>query len=112
MKQVIVVNGALRLPIGKLAAQVAHAAVAALLSADTPTLEAWLEAGMPKIVLRANDATQVQALADAARAAGLPSAVIHDADKTVIAAGTLTCAGIGPATSEAIDAITGKLSLL
>jgi peptidyl-tRNA hydrolase, PTH2 family len=55
MKQVIVVNGALNLPAGKLAAQVSHAAVGAFLAATTDAQSAWIQAGMPKIVVYAND---------------------------------------------------------
>lgn len=51
MKQVIVVNEALKLPRGKLAAQVAHAAVVAFLVAGDEARQAWLAAGMPKIVM-------------------------------------------------------------
>jgi peptidyl-tRNA hydrolase len=47
MKQVIAVNESLRLPRGKLAAQVAHAAVAAFLKAGTEARRSWLDQGMP-----------------------------------------------------------------
>ena len=52
MKQVIVVNEALALPPGKMAAQVAHAAVGALLNAPAEKQSAWFRVGMPKVVLR------------------------------------------------------------
>ena len=42
MKQVIVVNEALALPPGKMAAQVAHAAVGGLLSAPREQQSGWL----------------------------------------------------------------------
>ena len=51
MKQVLVVNSALALPPGKMAAQVAHASIAAFLIADNANREKWLNVGMPKIVL-------------------------------------------------------------
>ena len=51
MKQVIVVNRSLSLPKGKLAAQVAHAAVGAFIAASAQAQMAWLQAGMPKIVI-------------------------------------------------------------
>lgn len=112
MKQVIVVNESLVLPTGKLAAQVAHAAVAALLEATGPAQEAWLNQGMPKIVLAARSETQLRELERQAAAAGIPVAAIHDAGRTVVAAGTLTCIGLGPAAAAEIDKITGALPLL
>ena len=112
MKQVIVVDEALRLPRGKLAAQVAHASVAALLSAPNDGIRRWLEAGMPKVVLRADDDARLADLERQARDAGLPVALIRDAGRTVVEAGTVTCLGIGPAEDAEIDAITGTLRLV
>ena len=39
----------------------------------------------------------------------LPAHVVKDAGKTVVASGTLTCVGIGPASSGQIDRVTGRL---
>lgn len=111
-KQVIVVNAALGLPPGKLAAQVAHAAVAALLHASPALQRGWLGDGMPKIVLSAGSAEEVEALAVRAEADGLAAAVVRDAGRTVVEAGTVTCVGIGPDRASRIDAVTGGLSLL
>ena len=112
MKQVIVVNESLRLPAGKLAAQVAHAAVDAFIRAPAPNRQQWLDDGMPKIVLRADSADALAALLHAATSAGLPAALIEDAGHTVVEAGTVTCLGIGPADPALIDGITGSLKLL
>ena len=112
MKQVIVVNQALNLPPGKLAAQVAHAAVGALLHAPGDLQRAWLEAGMAKVVLRCDDEAALLALHDKAKAAGLATMLIRDAGRTVVSAGTITCLGIGPDAPEKIDAVTGELKLL
>jgi peptidyl-tRNA hydrolase len=111
LKQVIVVNAALGLPPGKLAAQVAHAAVGALLHAPATDQRAWLEAGMPKIVLQCASETELMALADKAGIAELPVFLVQDAGRTVVQAGTATCVGIGPAAADRIDRITGALAL-
>ena len=55
MKQVIIVNESLKLPKGKLAAQVAHAAVQGFINASTGAKRRWLKAGMPKVVLRSEE---------------------------------------------------------
>jgi peptidyl-tRNA hydrolase, PTH2 family len=111
MKQVIVVNEALRLPRGKLAAQVAHAAVAALLEAPADARRNWTRVGMPKVVLRCESEQELLDLEAAAIRAGLPAALIRDAGHTVVEPGTITCLGIGPAGSDVLDALTGALKL-
>jgi PTH2 family peptidyl-tRNA hydrolase len=112
MKQVIVVNEALNLPPGKMAAQVAHAAVGAFLRASRDQQLGWLEAGMPKIVLRCDSQAALEAILAAAQDAKLPTLLVQDAGRTVVRAGTATCVGIGPEDAGRIDAITGKLSLM
>lgn len=112
MKQVIVVDAGLGLPPGKLASQVAHAAVGALLRTGREAQIAWFEAGMPKIVLSCASGAQLIELAAAAEAADMPVLVVRDAGRTVVEAGTATCVGIGPAPAAKIDPITGGLSLL
>ena len=112
MKQVIVVNQALDLPPGKLAAQVAHAAVGAFLSASRDQQLGWLEIGMPKIVLRVPSEAVLLDLHAAAQAAGLPAMLVRDAGRTVVEAGTPTCLGIGPDAASRVDPLTGALKLL
>jgi PTH2 family peptidyl-tRNA hydrolase len=105
-KQVIVVNRALALPKGKLAAQVAYAAVGALISASEQAQMAWLQVGMPKIVIYAADAdalVQIEALAHQHQ---IPACLVHDAGRTVIPVGTITCLGLGPAATDVLDRIT------
>lgn len=112
LKQVIVVDQSLHLPAGKLAAQVAHAAILAFLQA-APTLQrAWYETGMAKIVLAGENADILLKLAQAAQDAGLSAALVRDAGRTVVSAGTVTCLGVGPADAARIDLITGHLRLL
>ena len=112
MKQVMVVNYALRLPPGKLAAQVAHAAVGAFLAASAKAQNRWLGEGMPKIVVRVPDEDALLRLFAQARQARLPTLLVEDAGKTVLQPGTRTCLGIGPAPDEEVDRITGTLPLL
>jgi peptidyl-tRNA hydrolase, PTH2 family len=112
LKQVIVVNEELCLPRGKLAAQVAHAAIGAFLSAAPAARAAWLSLGMPKVVLRCDSMASLLEIEALARAAGLPSLLVHDAGRTVVPAGTTTCLGIGPASDEALSPITGELKLV
>jgi peptidyl-tRNA hydrolase len=112
MKQVIVVNGALDLPRGKMAAQVAHAAVGAFLSAPRQSQMDWLQQGMPKVVVQCASEDELRAVLAKAEAAGLPTMLVRDAGKTVVQAGTTTCVGIGPDLADRIDPITGELPLV
>lgn len=111
-KQVIVVNAALGLPPGKLAAQVAHAAVIGFLRAPAQAQRDWLQSGMAKIVLTCPSEDALAELAAQADSAGLPTGLVRDAGRTVVSAGTPTCVGIGPAEAARIDAVTGELKLL
>ena len=112
MKQVIVVNRSLSLPKGKLAAQVAHAAIGAFVTAPQQAQVAWLQVGMPKIVVYAADADALVQLEARAREQQIAACLIHDAGRTVVPAGTITCLGLGPAPVETLDPFTGDLSLV
>jgi PTH2 family peptidyl-tRNA hydrolase len=112
VKQVIVVNEALRLPRGKLASQVAHASVAAFLRASPESQQRWLSLGMRKIVLGGESAEQLTALLARAIQSGIPSELICDAGRTIVEPGTATCLGLGPAADSDMDKITGALRLL
>jgi PTH2 family peptidyl-tRNA hydrolase len=98
---------------GKIAAQVAHAAVLAVLATQGGSdCAAWLAEGQPKVVLRVRGDQELNRIAAAGRAAGLPVEVIQDAGRTQVPPGTLTCCAIGPAPSTHVDQLTGGLSLL
>ena len=112
MKQVIVVNHSLKLPKGKLAAQVAHASVSAFLVAGGQAKQAWLKNGMPKVVLKGESEESLIKLQAQAEGQGIPSQLIEDAGRTVIPEGTITCLGIGPASESELDELTGELKLL
>lgn len=100
------------MPRGKLAAQVAHAAVGSFIAASAEAQQAWLNNGMPKIVLKVDDEADLIRLYDLALGQNIPAQLIKDAGRTVIPKGTLTCLGLGPASSNELDELTGELKLL
>ena len=115
MKMVIVARGDLKLSKGKLAAQVAHAAVDCALKAmrhDRRAFDAWHAAGQKKTVLKVAGEKALYPLKQTAEDAGLSTALIKDAGHTEIPPGTVTVLGIGPGTEADVDAVTGHLSLL
>ncbi|MET7425431.1 peptidyl-tRNA hydrolase Pth2 [Dactylosporangium sp. NPDC005555] len=112
-KMVLVVRTDLGMGKGKIAAQVAHAAVAAVLAGPHgPVFESWLGAGQPKVVLKIADEDGLAALCAQAAEAGLPVRVIRDAGRTQVASGTATCCAIGPALPADVDPVTSALGLL
>ncbi|MFH1770771.1 MAG: peptidyl-tRNA hydrolase Pth2 [archaeon] len=111
-KQAILVRADLKLPKGKLAAQVAHASVEAVLRSDKEKVKAWRKEGMSKIVLKVDNLKQLHEFNQLAKDSSLITTVITDAGKTVIAPGTTTCCAIGPDEEEDIDAIVASLKLL
>jgi PTH2 family peptidyl-tRNA hydrolase len=111
-KQIILVRKDLKLPKGKLAAQVAHASVEAVHRSTKSIVSAWRAEGMKKIVLEVKDLEELYKHERDAKEAGLTTAIITDAGHTVVVPGTTTCMAIGPDVEAKIDKITGQLKML
>lgn len=111
-KQAIIVRKDLKWGKGKLAAHVAHAAVAAAFSAEKNVIEFWQKNGSKKVVLKVRDLNEMKKIFSAAKKKKLPTAMISDAGFTQLPRGTVTSLAIGPAKEKEIDRITGKLKLL
>ena len=110
-KQVILVRQDLKLPKGKMAAQVAHASVDSVIQSEKSVVKKWRSEGMKKIVLKIKDKKELFFFKDAAKSAGLVFSVITDAGKTIVAPGTITCMAIGPDKEEKIDEVTSSLKV-
>ncbi|XP_037825224.1 peptidyl-tRNA hydrolase 2, mitochondrial [Lucilia sericata] len=119
-KLALIVRADLKMSKGKTAAQCAHAAVLCVQEAQSSNdkqaqqlLDSWLVKGQPKIVLKVDggydDLIQLQ---QKAAECGVVSALVQDAGRTQLAAGTATVLGIGPDTVERIDKLVGHLKLL
>jgi len=111
-KQVILVRDDLKLTKGKMAAQVSHASVGAVLKSHKDDVAKWQSQGMKKVVLRVKDKDELVLYKRKAEDAGLVCALITDAGHTHLAPGTMTCLGIGPDKDEKIDKVTGALKLI
>lgn len=112
MKQVILVRDDLKLPKGKMAAQVAHASLEAALKTERRKMDDWRADGAAKIVLKVADDKELLKYKQICEDEGLKTALIIDAGHTVIAPGTMTCLGIGPDSENKIDSVTGKLKMM
>ena len=114
-KMVIVTRKDLKLSEGKLAAQVAHAAVeCALMTKKNKSkwFKKWMIEGAKKAILKTNNLDEFYSLKELADNLNISSIIISDAGHTEIPIGTKTVLGVGPAPSNLIDKITGRLSLL
>ncbi len=112
LKMVIVVNK-IEMSCGKLAAQVAHAAVDCALKSlkKRPYLvKKWLEEGQKKIVLEAPE-KEIMELEKKAKSQGLITTLIRDAGLTELEPGTVTALAIGPDEEKKLDKVTGQLPL-
>ncbi|XP_015184280.1 PREDICTED: peptidyl-tRNA hydrolase 2, mitochondrial-like [Polistes dominula] len=112
-KLVLVVRNDLKMGKGKVAAQCAHAAVAAYKSClKYPlVLKAWEKCGQMKITVKVNSEDELKAVSKASREIGLLTNVIQDAGHTQIAPGSKTVCAVGPGPVTLINLVTGHLKL-
>lgn len=113
MKMALIVRTDLSMNKGKIAAQVAHAAVQLFRNNQGhPDVEKWLKQGQPKVVLKVASLELIEDIQREAKAMGLISEAIFDAGHTQVPTGSLTVLGIGPHTEEKINQVVGHLKLL
>ena len=114
-KMVIVTREDLDLSPGKLAAQVAHAAVSCALFTkknNSKWFSKWQNEGAKKAILKVDSTEDFYPLKEKAEKLNIAAFLIEDAGHTEIPAGTKTVLGIGPAPNNLINQITGDLPLL
>ncbi len=114
-KMVLVTRVDLPLSVGKLAAQVSHAAVACTLLTKKNKPEwfsKWQREGAKKVVVKVAGLEDFFPLEEKAGTLGIAAIIVTDAGYTEIEEGTQTVLGIGPAPSNLIDQVTGELPLL
>lgn len=114
-KQVIVVRKDLGMGTGKIAAQVAHAAVMGAERArqrHPDWFYEWFEGGQAKVVVKVQGMDELMEVRRLAESLRLPVVQVEDRGLTQIPAGTTTCIGIGPAPSDLVDRATSSLKLL
>lgn len=142
LRQVIVVDKSLNMPLGKMLAQVAHAGKKLLIEnlvprkkespwekalkfisgrkeptsleiKEVPFLREWLEGSYATICVLVRSPEELMEVYERAKAAKLPCAMVVDEGRTVFnGVQTKTCCAIGPAPKELLDPVTGHLKLL
>ncbi|MDQ3873335.1 MAG: peptidyl-tRNA hydrolase Pth2 [Thermoproteota archaeon] len=114
-KQVIVVRRDLNMGTGKIAAQVAHAAVMGAertKARHREWFDSWVETGQAKVVVKVTTIGELIETRRQAEELRLPVVQVQDSGLTQIPPGTVTCIGIGPAPAPLVDKVTDKLKLL
>lgn len=134
IKQVIVIRKDLNMRKGKIAAQVAHAAMKvffdkmqiiesadvftsrcpmAIISHLTPSMIHWMQGAFTKVVVSVNSEEEIYELARRATDLNIPHAVIIDNGLTEFRGNkTTTAIAIGPEKSDKIDQLTAGLPLI
>jgi len=114
-KQVIIVRRDVNMGTGKIAAQVAHAAVMGaekVKASRRNWFSSWFGAGQAKVVVKVKNIEELMEVRKQAEELFLPVVQVQDSGLTQIPSGTITCVGIGPAPSELVDKVTLGLKLL
>lgn len=113
-KQVIIIRKDIHMSVGKIAAQVAHAAVTAAIYTQNNKrewFEKWFAEGQKKVILKVESKDELINLWNIVKSE-IPSVLIHDRGLTELPPGTLTALGIGPAPEQLVDKHTRSLPLL
>ena len=124
VRQVIIVNNTLKMPKGKIAAQVAHASLNAFLHGSrleyntlyldmTDIMTEWLQGAHTKVCLKSDSEDEMRDIYQRALNDGLPCSLVVDNGLTVFnGEKNLTTVCIGPIDKEIADKYTGHLKLL
>lgn len=113
-KLVVAVREDLQLSGGKMAVQVAHAAVACAIECRKKSKKwflGWMKEGQKKVVVRVRDLERLSELETKSRRLKMATTLIQDAGLTELPPGTVTCLGMGPAPNTIIDQVTSHLKL-
>ena len=114
-KLVVVIRKDIKMTPGKLAVQVAHAAVNCTLSSKKNNerwFKSWYREGQKKVVVKCENLSKLYEIKAIAESLNLETSLIQDAGMTEVEPGTITCLGIGPGPSPEVDKVTGSLPLL
>ena len=117
MKQVLVIRKDLKMRTGKIAAQAAHASMAAILDSgklsDRLEVSQWLANSFTKICVYVNSEEELINVYESAMSLDIPCSMITDNGRTEFhGVPTRTAVAVGPAEIGKINQITGNLPLL
>lgn len=108
VKQIIVINDALKMSKQKCVFLAGKASVGAFSEAHSDIKKSWLYEARPKLILNAFDESDLLDLLSKAQRRRLP--VYPIMDSTHVNASTIACLGIGPARNAEMDELLGVLN--
>jgi peptidyl-tRNA hydrolase, PTH2 family len=111
LKQVILVRTDLKMSKGKMAAQVAHGSVEAVLKSNKSIVSKWREFGQKKVCLKVDCEKDLFKFNQIAKDTKITTALIKDAGHTELKPNTTTVLAIGPDFEDRINKITGELKM-
>jgi len=110
--QAIIVRKDIEIPKGKLAVQVAHASVGAIMRRpNVVIMHNWFNEGQRKIVFKVNSLNDLYSIKVLADEKDIPNYLVEDFACTVFKEPTVTCIGLGPVSIEKMNEITKGLKL-
>ena len=124
IKQIIVYRRDLKMRKGKIAAQVAHAAMRVFFQRGaasgttlqiplTPAMSLWVQGRFTKVVLSVESEADLLTIHQTALERGIPTALITDSGRTEFGGvPTRTTVAIGPAPATLLDPITGRAGVV
>ncbi len=98
--------------VGKLAVQVAHAAIGSYKLCDKEIIEKWEKDGGKKVVVEIDNIEELLKIGKKAKKMGIANFLVIDAGLTEFSEPTITCLGLGPEEESKINKLTGSLKLL
>ncbi|XP_017785092.1 PREDICTED: peptidyl-tRNA hydrolase 2, mitochondrial-like [Nicrophorus vespilloides] len=113
-RMILGVRTDLKMQKGKVAAQCAHAGVAAYvkcLKKAPNALGKWIKYGQAKITVKIDSEEEMLELERGAKKLGILCCIIRDAGHTQVEPDSRTVIAFGPAPRELIDQLTGHLKL-
>ena len=106
LRMAVIFRADIDMPRGKAEDQFGHAVGRCLVAAPLDLVADYLAGAETKLSLEVAGLSDLERIADRARARGVVCALIQDAGRTVFAEPTITCLGLGPMGRTDSNALT------
>ncbi|MFW6024744.1 MAG: peptidyl-tRNA hydrolase Pth2 [Candidatus Woesearchaeota archaeon] len=114
-KMIVIVRNDLKMPKGKLCAQVSHAVLNSGMKQfkrKKDIFTSWENEGSKKVILKVNSLDEILKLKNLMDRENITNALIKDAGKTFFDSPTITVLAVGPQKEDLLDRFFNDLKLL